>query len=92
MILGVKANHVEQIKGKGIRLKCFVPISARLNVMEIYHDEAAQIGWSKTITRLRDELYYPKMRQTFKRYIKNLQILYNREITHRMKYREISRW
>lgn len=54
--------------------RCFVPVSARLAVMKTYHDDAAHIGWDKSIARLRDELYWPRMGQTLKKYIKNCRI------------------
>ncbi|KAK9685885.1 Integrase core domain [Popillia japonica] len=58
-------------KAKKLMLRCFVPMAARFQAMKVYHDEAAHIGWDKAIVRMREDLYWPKMGKTLKKYIRN---------------------
>lgn len=51
--------------------KCFVPIAARLLTMRLYHDESSHIGWNKCISKIREDLYWPRMGQCLKKYIRN---------------------
>ncbi|EFA05054.2 Retrovirus-related Pol polyprotein from transposon 297-like Protein [Tribolium castaneum] len=51
--------------------KCFVPIAARLLAMKLYHDYSSHIGWDKCIQKMREDLFWPKMGQCLKKYIKN---------------------
>lgn len=51
--------------------KCFVPIAARLLVMRLYHDESSHIGFDKCISKMREDLFWPKMGQCLKKYIRN---------------------
>lgn len=51
--------------------KCFVPVAARLLTMRLYHDESSHIGWDKCSRKMREDLFWPKMGQCLKKYIKN---------------------
>lgn len=51
--------------------KCFVPISARLLAMRLYHDKSSHIGLDKCAAKMREDLYWPKMGQCLKKYIRN---------------------
>lgn len=56
---------------KTIKPKCFVPVAARLLTMKLYHDESSHIGWAKCIEKMREDLFWPKMGQCLKKYIRN---------------------
>ena len=51
--------------------KCFVPIEARLLIMRLYHDASSHIGWEKCIKKMREHLFWPRMGQCLKKYIRN---------------------
>lgn len=51
--------------------KCIVSVAARLLVMRLYHDESSHIGWDKCISKMREDLFWPKMGQCLKKYIRN---------------------
>lgn len=51
--------------------RCFVPISARLNVMRLYHDESSHIGVDKMLSKLREDLIWPHMGKTVRKYVSN---------------------
>lgn len=51
--------------------KCFVPIAARLLTMRLFHDESSHIGFDKCLAKMREDLFWPKMGQCVKKYIKN---------------------
>ncbi|KAK9738112.1 Integrase zinc binding domain [Popillia japonica] len=67
------------VKKIGKIMRCFVPMADRLHVpmadrlhaMKVYHDEVAHIGWDKAIVRMREDLYWPKIDKTLKKYIRN---------------------
>mgnify|MGYP006264118487 CR=1 FL=1 len=48
-----------------------MPSAARLLTMKLYHDCSSHIGWDKCIEKMRDNLFWPKMGQCLKKYIKN---------------------
>jgi hypothetical protein len=56
---------------KGQDPKCFVPVAARLQAMCLYHDKSSHIGWEKCIATMREELFWPRMGQSLKKYIRN---------------------
>jgi transposase InsO family protein len=56
---------------KGQDPKCFVPVAARLQAMCLYHDKSSHIGWEKYIAKMREELFWPRMGQSLKKYIRN---------------------
>lgn len=51
--------------------KCYVPVAARLLVMRLFHDESSHLGWDKCIAKMREDLFWPKMGQCLKKYIRN---------------------
>jgi hypothetical protein len=51
--------------------KCFVPVAARLQTMRQYHDKSSHIGWEKCISKMREDLFWPKMGKCLKKYIRN---------------------
>ena len=66
-----------------VKPKCFVPVAARLLAMQFYHDKSSHIGWTKCIEKMREDLFWPKMGQCLKKYIRKLQILCSWKIAHR---------
>jgi hypothetical protein len=56
---------------KGQDPKCFVPVAARLQAMCLYHDKSSHIGWEKCIAKMREELFWLRMGQSLKKYIRN---------------------
>lgn len=53
------------------RYRCFVPVPARLNVLRLYHDESSHIGVDKMLAKLREDLIWPRMRKSARKYVAN---------------------
>ncbi|KAG5898428.1 hypothetical protein JTB14_036511 [Gonioctena quinquepunctata] len=67
----VKDNKVFfQSQNDGIA-RCFVPVLARLAVMRLYHDESSHIGADKMLSKLREDLIWPRMGKTVRTYVAN---------------------
>lgn len=63
--------HNGLVVTKSKPVKYFVPVAARLQTMKVYHDQSSHIGWNKCIAKMREELFWPKMGQCVKKYIRN---------------------
>lgn len=53
------------------RDRVFVPIAARLAVMKLYHDESCHIGADKMLSKLREDLIWPHMGKTVRKFVGN---------------------
>lgn len=53
------------------RERCFVPIAARLEIMKLYHDASSHIGADKMLMKLQEDLIWPRMGKTVRKYVSN---------------------
>lgn len=67
----VKDNLVFFQRTEDEIIRCFVPVSARLDVMKLYHDNASHIGADKMLSKLREDLIWPRMGKTVRKYVAN---------------------
>lgn len=63
----VKGGHVYRILDKGNRW--VVPRAVRWQVVRMNHDDVGHFGYDKTLSRLKELFWFPKMRRFVKKYV-----------------------
>lgn len=59
--------------------KLYVPKSSRYNLLKLYHDENCHIGFHKTLEKLREHFWFPRMVSFVQKYLRHCLICIERK-------------
>lgn len=59
--------------------KLFVPKRSRFNLLQLFHDENCHVGYDKTLGKLREHFWFPRMASYVKKYLKHCLICVERK-------------
>ena len=59
--------------------KFYVPKGSRLQLLRLFHDENCHVGFSKTIKKLREHFWFPRMSAFVKKYLDHCLICIERK-------------